>query len=116
MPEAVQTRITKKAALEYLRLAEKQLYSTAVEAEVGKLDFQKKLDFFSARLSFTALIGKLNASLMQEIRDDLQAQANSIKTGIEGLKESLTRLEDAVQWAKAVNGITSSIARVVSLF
>jgi hypothetical protein len=116
MPDAVQTRITKKATLEYLRLVENHLYSTAVEAEISKLEFQKQFDFFSARLSFTASIGKLNASLMQEIRNDLQAQADSIKAGIDGLKESLVKLEDAVQWAKAVNGITSSIAKVVSLF
>lgn len=116
MPDGVEFLITKKAALEYLRSAEKQLYSTAVEAELSKLDFQKQLDFFSARLSFTALVGKLNASLMQEIRNDLQAQANSIKMGIDELKGSLVKLENAVQWAKAINGITSSIAKVVTLF
>jgi hypothetical protein len=116
MPNGVQTQITKKAALEYLRQVEIQLYSMAVEAEISKLDFQKQLDFFSARLSFTALIGLLNASLMRDIREDLQAQAHSIKAGIDDLKGSLEKLEGAVQWAKVVNGITSTIAKVVSLF
>ncbi len=116
MPNTDQPQITKKAALEYLRAVEKQLYSTAVEAEVKKLDFPKQLEFFSSRLSFTALIGRLNAALMREIRKDLQAQARSIKVGVDELKDSLDKLTDAVEWAKAVNGVTSAIAQVVSLF
>lgn len=116
MTSVGETPITKKAVIDYLRRVEAKLYSTKVEAEIAKLEFQKQLDFFSARLSFTALIGRLNASLMREIREDLQAQARSLKVGIDNLSTSLGKLENAVQWAKAVNGITSAIGQVVKLF
>lgn len=116
MPDTQQPQITKKAALEYLRAVETLLYSTKVERRIKKLDFEKQLEFFSARLSFTAMIGRMNAALMREIREELQAQARSIKEGIDDLTDSLSKLEDAVEWARAVNGVTVAIGKVVSIF
>ncbi len=115
-PKAAQAPITKTSALAYLRKVETQLYSKKTEVAVAKLDFDKQLDFFSARLAFTALIGRLNAQLMRDIGADLQAQTRSLKQGIDKMAASLTKLENAAKWAKAINGVTSSIGKVIKLF
>lgn len=116
-PAAAQAPITKTAALKFLRAVETQLYAKKTEAAVLKLnDNDKTLDFIGARLAFTSLIARLNKQLMENIGADLRAQAPALKKGIEGMSESLTKLEDAAKWAKAINTVTSSIGKVVGFF
>lgn len=114
---AKKPQITKTAALKFLRDVESQLYAKKTEAAVLKLkDDDKTLDFISARLAFTALIARLNKQLMEDIGADLRAQAPALKRGIERTAESLTKLENAAKWAKAINTVTSSIGKVVGFF
>ena len=115
-PKTAHVAITKKSALAYLRKVEAQLYLKKTEAAVAKLAFKQRMDFFRERLAFTALIGRLNAELMRDIGADLQAQARSLKQGIDNTAASLTKLENAAKWAKAINTVTSSIGKVVKLF
>jgi len=115
-PGSAQPAITKKAALEYLRGIEVQLYARKTEKAVAKLGFSEKMDFFRERAAFSALILALNAQLMRDIGENLQAEARSLKQGMDNISTSLKKLEGAAQWAKAINTTVTSIGKVVKLF
>ena len=116
MPTQTQPGITKKEAIESLRAVERLLHSDDVVDAVAELPFAEQLRFDRARIAFGNYVTRLNAKLMQEIGDDLQAQARSLRQGIGELSDKLDKLEGAVQWAKTINGITECVAKVVKIF
>jgi hypothetical protein len=75
----------------------------------------EQLAFAQSRLHITATITTLNATLLREIRESLEAQAEELQQGIDQISGSLGRLEAAVDWAKAVNGVISTLGKIVSL-
>ncbi|MCB1053936.1 MAG: hypothetical protein KDD11_00305 [Acidobacteria bacterium] len=107
--------ITKTAVLEALREVEARLFSAPVVAEVKKQPLQQQMEFAQSRLHLTAVITRLNASLMSEIRQRLEAQAPALDAGIGGLTVALTQLEGAAGWAKAIDGVIRLLGKVVSL-
>lgn len=109
---------TTAALLERLRTLEAQLYSPEVVEAVKaafKDDPDQQLAFAQARLDLTATIATLNASQLREIREDLQAEAEELHRGVDELAGAFGRLEAAVGWAKALNGVISVVERIVSL-
>ena len=106
---------TKTELLEGLRDVEKQLYNRKVEQQVQPLSLAERQQFVAARLHLTSIIATLNASLMRDIREDLEAQSASLRQGISDLDGSLRALTNAKQWASAVNGVIGLLGKIVSL-
>jgi len=106
---------TKTELLAKLRDVEKQLYSRRVEKQVEPLPLEERQKFVASRLHLTAVIAKVNASLMRDIREDLEGQSASLRQGIADLDGSLRSLTSAKQWASAVNGVIGLLGRVVGL-
>jgi hypothetical protein len=106
------------ALLKRLEALESQLYSQEVE-EAVKAALKDQPDqqsaFVQARLGLTATILKLKASQLSEIREDLQAKANELNQGIDELAGACGRLEAAVTWTQALNGVISAVGKIVSL-
>lgn len=113
MPDDV--TFTKTELLAMLRDVEQRLYSSKVEKQVAPLSLEERQQFVASRLHLTAVIAKLNASLMRDIREDLDAQSASLRRGIADLDGSLKSLTNAKQWASAVNGVITLLGNVVSL-
>lgn len=109
------TTFTKTELLALLRDIEKRLYSRKVEKQIEPLDLEERQQFVSARLHLTSVIATVNAALMRDIREDLQAQSASLRQGITDLDGSLTKLTAAKQWASAINGVVGLLGNVVSL-
>lgn len=114
-PTPQDTTFTKTELLELLRDIEKRLYSRKVEQQIEPLDLVERQQFVAARLHLTAVIATVNAALMRDIREDLDAQSASLRQGITDLDGSLKTLTGAKQWASAVNGVISLLGNVVSL-
>jgi phosphatidylinositol kinase/protein kinase (PI-3 family) len=110
------TPMTKTDLLASLREVESKLYSSEVVQEVKKQPQEQQMAFASARLHFTATISKLNAALMRDIRTQLQARAETLQEGVDSLSKSLSELEGATKWAKAINGVLGVIDQFVPLF
>lgn len=106
---------TKSELLSMLRDVEKQLYSRKVEQKIAPLSVEERQQFVASRLHLTSVIATLNAALMRDIREDLDAQSASLRQGIADLDGSLKALTDAKQWASAVNGVITLLGNVVSL-
>lgn len=107
---------TKTELLAALRAIEDRLYSSEVEAKIkATLTPDQIQAFVAARLHLTAVIAQVNAALMSDIREDLEKQSGPLRQGIGDLTTSLNRLEGAVEWAKAVNGLIGLLGQVVPL-
>lgn len=106
---------TKKGLLAHLRGLENQLFTQEVVAKVKQQPSDQQLAFAQARLHLTSVIAKLNATLMKEIRQKLEAQSAELQQGIDRLAGSLGKLEGAVGWAKAINGVISTLGKLVPL-
>jgi len=106
------------ALLKRLEALESQLYSQeveeAVKAALKDQPYQQSA-FVQARLGLTATILKLKASQLSEIREDLQAKANELNQGIDELAGACGRLEAAVTWTQALNGVISAVGEIVAL-
>jgi hypothetical protein len=108
------TAFTKTELLASLRAVESRLYSPAVEAKVKPLSADQRQQFVAERLHLTAVITQLTASLMKDIREDLDRQSPALRQGIDGLAGSLNDLDDAAQWAGAVSSVIGLIGKVIS--
>ncbi len=117
-PTPLTERVTKTGLLAQLRALERQLYSADVVNQV-KAQFKDQPDqqiaFAQSRLHLTATIAQLNATLMSEIQDELAAQATALQAGINNLSAELDRLDEVANWAQAVNGILTTLGKVISI-
>lgn len=115
-PTPLSDRFTKAGLLAQLRELEKRLYSQRVVARVKKdLTSEQQQDFARSRLHLTEVIARLNASIWKDIRQQLEAQSQSLQTGVDSLSGSLAKLEGAAGWAKAVNGIIGIVGKALVL-
>lgn len=107
--------VTKTETLAQLRDLQNQLFSAPVVAEVKKLPQDQQMAFAASRLHLTSAITALNAALMRDIGDKLQAQAADLQAGIDSLSNSLDKLEGAAGWAQAINGVLGVVDQVIDL-
>lgn len=114
-PQPLTETCTKTGLLAHLRGLERQLYSQEVVAKVKQQPKDQQLAFAQARLHLTDVIAKLNASLMREIREKLEAQSTELQEGIDRLSSSLGKLEGAVSWASAVNSVIGTLGKIIPL-
>ncbi len=117
-PPPLTDRCTKSGLLAHLRALESQLYSQEVVDQVKAMfkdQPDQQLAFAQSRLHLTAIIATINASLLREIREGLEAQTEELQQGMDQLSDSLGRLEAAAGWAKAVNGVINTLGKIVSL-
>ena len=117
-PRPLTDRCTKAGLLAHLRALELQLRRQEVfdkVKETFKDQPDQQIAFIQSRLHLTVTIARVNASLLKEIRENLQAQAQELQKGIDDLSGSLSRLEAATGWAKAVNGVIGTLGKIISL-
>ena len=112
-PEREGGGYTKRDLLRQLRAIERRLYARRAVEEAGKLDDVHKQEFVAARLHLAYMITRLNAQVMREIRERLEAQGAELEQALAVLDDSLRRLEQAPEWAGFLNRILVVLGRVV---
>lgn len=106
---------SKAELLQRLRVIEERLFSDAVEVKVRELPADERQTFVSARLSLSKLILEVNASLLADIEQGLAAHSGPLRDGIDGLDQALEKLEAAVRWAGAINGVIGVVGKVAGI-
>lgn len=106
---------TKTELLAALRSLEERLYHRDWVEQVKRLPLEDRQQFAASRLHLTAMVTRLNASLMRDIRERLEACTAELRTGIGELQGVLADLEKAAGWAEAVNRLLAVLGRVIPL-
>jgi hypothetical protein len=101
-----------ETSLGALRRLETRLYSADVEAQVRQLDEDGRARFVQARLQLTATVIRLQAAVLQGLRQEAERPLAALGQGVRALDTSLQHLEAAAGWARAIDGVLRGLGEV----
>lgn len=115
MGEHGERAYTKKELLAALRRLEALLHSPKVVGRARRLPADELQRFAAARLHLGALITRLGAARMRDIRRRVERQSASLRRGVAAAETALARLDAASRWAPAIQRLLVLLGRVVPL-